>query len=61
MDGLENRSKEELLKELEEMEEKYVRNLTSKFDRNELSRIWDRIKELKDELSRRDNRDKENL
>lgn len=55
MNDLENRTNEDLQEELERLEEKYVRNLTSKFDKNELNRIWERIKMLKDEIARRQN------
>lgn len=54
MNGLEKKSRDDLLRELESLEEQYVKNLASRFDKNELNKIWERIKALKDELAKRE-------
>ena len=58
MDDLDNRTDEELQKELEKLEESYIRNFASKFDKEALNNIWEQMKKVKEELRKRSAKDK---
>lgn len=58
MEELENRTTEDLQMELEELEEKYIRQFTSQFDKQILSKIWEKIRVLKMHLRERDEKNK---
>ena len=53
MDEYDEMSTEALTALLQELEEKYIRNLTSKFNKDDLNKTWSEIQLIKKEIRQR--------
>jgi hypothetical protein len=52
--NLEPKTNEELVQLLRDLEAKYIQNLTSKFNKERLAETWEEVKEIKEELAKRE-------